>query len=120
MSKVHGYIEIDPTIILAACDAYILERKKKREARKSAFIKQEMGKRFFPAKTEEEAEKRAWDCYGFCKYALGGGYWADLVISIGQQAETAIAQGSKIFISDDVHSCIYEFLPPKESKPHDK
>lgn len=110
MSKVHGYIEISPDVVINGCKGFLEEREIRAEKKRSDFIKKQMNRRFFPAKTEEQAEKRGFDEFGFCKFRLGGEYWANLVSSIMSQAETAQKLNKLIFISDDVHDCIGKYM----------
>lgn len=114
MSKVHGYIELHPSVIIPACQAYLRNKEERREKARQDFIKGQMTRKWFPAKTEEAAEKRAWDGVYGCAYSIGGGYWEAVVRSVLQQAKTADKCGTTVFISDDAHDCIGQFIKPKK------
>ena len=108
---VNGYIELDAKTVFDACNLYLKDREIRQEKSRNEFIKKEMSKRFFPAKTEEQAEKRAYKgVWGFCDYDIGGGYSEDMVKSIRDQSMLALKQGGKIMLSNVVIRSIYKFI----------
>ena len=109
MGKVHGYIELPPKVVLSACKDYLSDREKKKDKSKRDFIKHEMNKKWFPAKSEQQAEARAWDL-GICDYHIHGSHWEHVVKSIYKQAMSAASYNVLISISDDVHDCINDFI----------
>lgn len=109
MSKVNGYLEISPDIVIGACEAYLKDREGRQEKKKEEHIQYHMNKKWFPAKTREKALEMSNDGWGY-SWMLGGSYWASAVRSIKRQAETAKTHSGTIFISDDVHDCIAKFI----------
>lgn len=110
MGKVHGYIELDGIDVYNACLEYLKERKELKRQARNRFVKKEMSKKWFPAKTREEALEREHDVDGFLEWSIGGGYWERLIRSILEQSKTAMNKDLKIFISDDVHDVIGGYI----------
>lgn len=109
MSKVHGYLEIDALIVVEACEGYLKDRYERQEKAKQEYIDRQMNKKWFPAKTEAEAEKRAWDLDS-CEYSIGDGYKAGVVQSIQRQAYMAVKVCGTVSISDDLTDLIFQYM----------
>lgn len=107
MSEIHGYISIKADIAAELCKKYLAYREVKRNEAREEFIKKEMSRRFFPAKTREAAIKRERDEFGFLKWGVSGGYWEMQVESLKVAAESGL--NNYVLVSQDVYECLASF-----------
>ena len=109
MSKVHGYIEINADDLIEYCELYFKDRSEREEKAKEDAIEYEMNKKLFPASTKEQALERTLDIFGY-SWKLKGSRWAGEIKSILNQAKTAKKNKGYVFISNDIHYILEDFI----------
>lgn len=83
--------------VIQACDSYRKARKARQEGRIDSWVEKEMSKRFFAAKTREEALKRLSESIKCIHWE--GGYWADKVEALRTLA--LVCHGGVVMLTTD-------------------
>jgi formyltetrahydrofolate hydrolase len=100
VSDTSSYITVDSSRVVDACNRWLEQRQRRIDTDMETAIQKQMTKRFFRAKTREQATQRLEEFYRQLRW--NGSYWEGRVISLKHQAQAA----PTIMLSTDDHSLI--------------
>lgn len=107
MSSNKTTIQLKADIVIDACNLYIDSIKVQREKIKQRWITKQMTRRWFPAKTAEDAVARAHDP----EWNHHGGYWLYAAETAKKMAEASKKHGSgTVDINDHMFEAISDYL----------
>ncbi len=105
-----SYTRVPALQVRAACDAWLALRNTRITSERETLIRREMQRRWFPAKTREDALKRLqadiWGPYGMV--AEQGGFWAHIVEELRDLA--LAAQGGAVHLCPRDASLLVDYL----------
>lgn len=115
MSRHYDWTVISAERVKIACERYLAENDAQIAARRERMIEQQMRRRFFRAKTRDEAITRL-DCRNsndeWHMAGHQGGYWALMVRDLLLLAIES--EDGRVYVSSDSANLIAPFLPKKE------
>ncbi len=103
-----SYVIADASKVRTACEKFLKDRNDRIEARLNEIVSAEMNRRFFKAKTREQALQRRSESVDFAH--LRGSYWARQVQDL--LLLTSIAADGTVRLNSDDASILREYLNP--------
>lgn len=113
MNEIAGFVRLPAAFVLDKTEKILAEREARVEARIEEAIKAEMGRRFFPAKTREKAERRLAE--HILRIHLGGAYRSDQLAELRDAARLALRSvpayaERTVFVSSELAAVIQRYL----------